>query len=142
VSVHPPGLLSYSSFRLGDRLARVEVDGERALVQAEDVDELAAVQATRAVRLLPGFDQYVLGPGTADAHVISAARRRRVSKQSGWIASVVVAGGVVTGTWELAGEQVRIAWFEEAGRPPRIGMKGGADDRVDERRAHQDRGSR
>jgi Winged helix DNA-binding domain len=108
---------------LDDRLVEVEVDGERARVLAEDVDELAAIKATRAVRLLPGFDQYVLGPGTADAHVIPAARRRAVSKQSGWIAPVVVAGGRVTGTWELDGEQVRIAWFEEAGRPPRTGLK-------------------
>jgi hypothetical protein len=108
---------------LGDRLVEVEVDGEPALVLAEDVDELAAVKATRAVRLLPGFDQYVLGPGTADAHVIPAARRRAVSMQSGWIAPVVVAGGGVTGTWELDGEQVSIAWFEDAGRPPRKALK-------------------
>jgi hypothetical protein len=93
------------------------------VVLAQDVDELAAIKATPAVRLLPGFDQYVLGPGTADAHVIPAARRRAVSKQSGWIAPVVVAGGGVTGTWELDGEQVRIAWFEEAGRPPRKPLK-------------------
>jgi hypothetical protein len=104
-------------------LVEVEVDGKRALVLAEHVDELAAVKATRAVRLLPGFDQYVLGPGTADAHVIPAARRRAVSKQSGWIAPVVLSGGVVTGTWELDGEQLRIAWFEEAGRPPRKALK-------------------
>src|SRR6266508_3202459 len=37
---------------LGDRLVEVEVDGERALVLAADVDELAAVKPTRAVRLL------------------------------------------------------------------------------------------
>src|SRR5438093_2230513 len=65
--------------RLGDRLVEVEVDGERALILGEDVDELAAIKATRAVRLLPGFDQYVLGPGTADAHVIPAGRRGAVS---------------------------------------------------------------
>jgi Winged helix DNA-binding domain len=81
------------------------------------------VKPTRAVRLLPGFDQYVLGPGTGDTHVIPAARRRAVSKQSGWIAPVVVAGGVVTGTWELDGEHVRIAWFEESGRPPRKALR-------------------
>jgi hypothetical protein len=104
---------------LGDRVAEVEVDGERAYVLAEDLDELASARPTRAVRLLPGFDQYVMGPGTADGHVVPTARRAAVSKQSGWISPVVVAGGVVCGTWELDGEQVRIAWFSEAGRPPR-----------------------
>jgi hypothetical protein len=31
----------------------------------------------------------------------------------------VVVGGVVSGTWELDDSHVRIAWFPEAGRPPR-----------------------
>jgi hypothetical protein len=104
---------------LGDRLAEVEVDGERAHVLTEDLDGLASARPTRAVRLLPGFDQYVMGPGTADGHVVPTARRPAVSKQSGWISPVVVAGGVVCGTWEMDGERVLVAWFSEAGRPPR-----------------------
>jgi hypothetical protein len=108
---------------LVDRLAEVEVEGERAYVLAEHVDELASTKPTSAVRLLPGFDQYVMGPGTGDAHVVPAARRAAVSKQSGWIAPVVVAGGMVRGTWELVGEAVRVAWFNEAGRPPQKALK-------------------
>jgi len=108
---------------LGDRLAEVEVDGEHAHVLAEDLDELASEKPTRAVRLLPGFDQYVLGPGTADGHVIPAARRAAVSKQSGWISPVIVAGGVVCGTWELDDDRVRVAWFSEAGRLPRHALE-------------------
>jgi hypothetical protein len=83
------------------------------------VDALAAARPSKTVRLLPGFDQWVLGPGTADGHVTPAARRAAVSKQSGWIAPVVVAGGVVAGTWDLDGADLRVAWFAEAGRPPR-----------------------
>ncbi|MGH2797537.1 MAG: DNA glycosylase AlkZ-like family protein [Thermoleophilaceae bacterium] len=104
---------------LGDRLVEVDVDGGRAHVLAEHVDGLASARPTHAVRLLPGFDQYVLGPGTADGRVVPAARRAAVSKQSGWISPVVVAGGVVCGTWELDGDRVRVAWFREAGRLPR-----------------------
>jgi hypothetical protein len=100
-------------------LAEVDVDGERAYVLAEDVDELASTQPTAAVRLLPGFDQYVLGPGTADGRVVPASRRAAVSRQAGWISPVVVAGGVVRGTWELDGDDLRVAWFAEAGRQPR-----------------------
>jgi len=103
---------------LGDQLAEVDLDGERAYVRAEDIDELAATEPTSAVRLLGGFDQYVLGPGTDDGHVVSAARRSAVSKEAGWISPVVVAGGVVAGTWTLNGGEARIAWFKEAGRPP------------------------
>jgi hypothetical protein len=108
---------------LADRLVQVEVDGERAHVLAEDLDELASARPTPAVRLLAGFDQYVLGPGTADGHVVPTARRAAVSKQSGWISPVVVAGGVVCGTWELDGDRVGVAWFSEAGRLPRTALK-------------------
>lgn len=104
---------------LGDRLVQVEVDGTSVYVLAEHLDDLAAARPTKAVRLLPGFDQYVLGPGTDDGHVVPAKRRTAVSKQSGWISPVVVAGGSVKGTWELEGDHVRIGWFKEAGKPPR-----------------------
>jgi hypothetical protein len=107
---------------LSDRLAVVEVEGERVYALAEHLDELAATKPTAAVRLLPGFDQYVLGPTTGDGHVVPPARRRAVSMQSGWISPVVIVGGAVKGTWELEGERVRVSWFREAGRPPRTGI--------------------
>ncbi|MGH3479516.1 MAG: DNA glycosylase AlkZ-like family protein, partial [Nocardioidaceae bacterium] len=54
----------------GDRLVVVDIDGGPAYILREDLEELAATPATTAVRLLPGYDQWVLGPGTADAHVV------------------------------------------------------------------------
>ena len=104
---------------LDPQLVEVDVEGERAFVLAEDVDELVDTPPTPAVRLLPGFDQYVLGPGTGDGRVVPTARRAAVSRQAGWISPVVVVGGVVSGTWEVDGSNVRIAWFREAGRQPR-----------------------
>jgi len=104
---------------LEPQLAEVDVEGERAFVLAEDLDELVATPPTPAVRLLPGFDQYVLGPGTGDGRVVPAARRAAVSRQSGWISPVVVVGGVVSGTWEVDGSHVRISWFPETARQPR-----------------------
>ena len=109
---------------VGDRLREIEVDGERRYVLAGDLDELASTSVTKSVRLLPGFDQYVLGPGTDDAHVLPKARRTAVSKQSGWIAPIVVAGGVVRGTWEIAAHEVQVAWFKEAGPVPRTALQG------------------
>jgi hypothetical protein len=103
---------------MGHRLVEVRVDGERLLILAEDVDELMATKPTKAVRLLPGFDQYVLGVGTEDRHVVAAPRRRAVSLQSGWIAPLVVAGGAVRGTWQIDRDRVRVGWFKEAGRAP------------------------
>lgn len=108
---------------VGDRLREVEVDGERRYVLAADLDELRATKPTTAVRLLPGFDQYVLGPGTDDGHVLPAARRRAVSQQSGWIAPIVVAGGVIRGTWKIAADAVQVTWFKEGGAVPRSGLR-------------------
>jgi hypothetical protein len=102
----------------GDRLAPVEVDGDSAYVLSEDLDELAATAATRAVRLLPGYDQWVLGPGTADAHIVPPARRKLVSRN----ANLVLAGGVVAGTWSVRGDRAEVSWFAEAGRPPRTAL--------------------
>ena len=99
----------------GDRLAAVDIDGESAYILREDLEELAATSATTAVRLLPGYDQWVLGPGTADAHVVPPARRTLVSRK----ANIVIVGGVVSGTWSLTDDQVVVAWFAEAVPPAR-----------------------
>lgn len=105
---------------LGDRLADVELDGTRAFVLREDLQELAATPQTLAVRLLPGYDQWVMGPGTADKHVVPPARRSLLSRQ----APFVVAGGVVSGTWALSDHQVTVSWFAEAGRSPLPALEG------------------
>jgi hypothetical protein len=104
-------------------LAEVDVEGDRAYVLAEDVEELRSTEPTTALRLLPGFDQFVLGPGTGDGHVVPVSRRAAVSRQAGWISPVVLVGGAVCGTWEVDRDDVRVAWFADAGRPPRRALR-------------------
>lgn len=101
-----------------DELATVTVEGRDCLLLAEDVDELAETEPTETVRLLPAFDQYVLGPGTRDTELIPANRRAQVSRAAGWISPVVVRAGRVTGTWEISGDTVTVTWFPEAGPVP------------------------
>jgi hypothetical protein len=98
---------------LGARLAEVEIDGQANLVLREDLDELASTPSGSVLRLLPGYDQWVLGPGTADARIVPPARRALVSKG----ANVVIADGVVRGTWALADDGVAIEWFQGSGGP-------------------------
>ena len=112
---------------MGDRITEVEVDGEAAYVRSEDVEQLAATRPTASLRMLGGFDQYVLGPGTDDGHVTAPERRRHVSRQSGWIAPVVVHRGRASGTWKLDGDRVLVEWFAEAGRVPRAALSGEVD---------------
>ena len=108
---------------LGDRLATVDLDGQPAQVLREDLAELAATRPTDAVRLLPGHDQWVLGPGTADVRVVPPARRQPVTRGAG----LAVAGGVVSGTWSVRGDEVVTAWFAECGAPPRDALAAEVD---------------
>ena len=103
---------------LGDRLVAVDIDGESAFIMREHLDDLAATSPTTAIRLLPSNDQWVLGPGTTDAHVVPPERRALVSRQ----ANIVIVGGVVSGTWALTQDHVTVDWFAEGGPPPRSGL--------------------
>jgi hypothetical protein len=103
---------------LGHRLAAVDLEGESAFIMREHLDDLSATSPTTSVRLLPGYDQWVLGPGTSDAHVVPPGRRALVSRQ----ANIVIVGGVVSGTWSLTQDHVAVDWFAEAGSPAREGL--------------------
>ncbi|HYJ76324.1 MAG TPA: winged helix DNA-binding domain-containing protein [Kineosporiaceae bacterium] len=98
------------------RAVKVEVDGESLYARAEDVDALERARPSDAVRLLPAFDPWVLGPGTADPHLLDPARRSEVSRAAGWIAPVVLVGGRIAGTWDVQDGVVGVALFAEA--PP------------------------
>jgi len=100
---------------LDKRLAAVEVDGEPAYILRDDLQGLAGTHPNAVVRLLPGYDQWVIGPGTADPHVVPRRRRTLLSRQ----ASFVIIGGVVGATWSLTDDGVAIGWFGEGGSPPR-----------------------
>lgn len=103
---------------LGDQLVTVDVEGTSAYLLAEDVDDLAGTAPTTEVRLLPAFDQYVLGPGTAATEIIAAERRGQVSRAAGWIAPVVVSGGRVAGVWDRDGLAIDVELFGGGDRPP------------------------
>ncbi|MBO3085932.1 DNA glycosylase AlkZ-like family protein [Cellulomonas fengjieae] len=98
---------------LSGRLAPVVVDGTASFVLAEDVGELAGTGPTDTVRLLPAYDQWVLGPGTADPDVVPPAHRSLVSRG----ANIVVAGGVVVGTWSTSDDDLNLALFADVTRP-------------------------
>jgi hypothetical protein len=104
---------------LGEELVTVDVQGVPAYARARDVDEIAATRPSEVVRLLPGFDQYVLGPGTADAQLIAPARRGEVSRTAGWISPVVIVGGRVAGTWQTrtvgGADMLDVTLFVETG---------------------------
>jgi hypothetical protein len=62
-----------------------------------------------------GHDQWVIGPGTNDQHVVPPARRTPVTRK----ANLVIAGGIVSGTWTVTANHLAVTWFGEQGNPPR-----------------------
>ncbi|MBA9004362.1 winged helix DNA-binding domain-containing protein [Thermomonospora cellulosilytica] len=84
-----------------DDLVQVDIEGTPAYAPADHLDELTeTAPATGTVRLLGGFDQYVLGAGTNAAYLIPPDHRSEVSRTAGWISPVVLHEGRVAGTWE------------------------------------------
>ncbi|BEL03867.1 winged helix DNA-binding domain-containing protein [Actinoplanes sichuanensis] len=96
-------------------LTEVSVDGQMRYARTCDLDDIASAGPPLPVRLLPAFDQFLLGPGTRDPDVIAPQRRALISKAAGWIAPVVVAAGRVAGTWEPTDDGVAVTLFAEAG---------------------------
>ena len=82
----------------------VEVEGTTAYVVREDVDSLLAAAPSEAVRLLPGHDQWVMGPGTKDTHVTPQPLREAMTRK----ANPLIVGGVVRGTWTRKGQELTI----------------------------------
>jgi uncharacterized protein YcaQ len=84
---------------LGDEVEEVEVDGTRGWMLAADVAEAAAAAPTGVVRLLPGFDPYVVGAPRGQDAVLAGNRRDRVYRAQGWLSPVLLVDGRIVGVW-------------------------------------------
>jgi hypothetical protein len=97
-------------------VVEIQVDRSPMLQLREHLDSLAAAEpAPDEIVLLPGYDQWVLGPGTADPRIVPAAHRPAVTRG----ANLALRAGQVAGTWKIDRETLTVSWFPEAGRPPR-----------------------
>lgn len=74
-----------------------EVEPKRFLLP-EDVARLQAEPASRAVRLLPSFDPYLLSHQDRE-HLVDASIKDRVYRTAGWVSPVVLRRGRVAGVW-------------------------------------------
>jgi hypothetical protein len=99
---------------LSDRLALVEIKGSEAYVLRENLEQLMSTPKSNAVRLLPAYDQWVMGPGISDTNIVPAKLRPLISRG----ANPVIVAGRVLGTWSVAGDAVTIAWSDQR-KPPK-----------------------
>ena len=104
---------------LSDRLVAVDIDGEDLLLFVDDVDDLTSTVVSPSIRLLPAADPWVMGPGTANPHVVPPAHRPLVTRG----ANLVLANGVVAGTWMRKADTLSVAWREDAD-PPDLDLLG------------------
>lgn len=88
----------------GDRLARLQVEGTEYLLDPELPDLLRVHrQEARAVRLLPGFDEFVLGYADRGAILDPRFAERIVPGGNGVFRPTVVSDGRIVGTWRWTG---------------------------------------
>jgi hypothetical protein len=94
--------------------AELRLEGQDVMLLAEDVDDLRGTEEEDFVVLLPGLDQWVLGPGTADQHVVPPEHRAVVTRG----ANLVIVNGRVAGTWKGKGADIDVEWFEADAAAP------------------------
>ena len=95
---------------LGDEVAQVEVDGVRAWMLSAHVDEAGEAVMAGSVRLLPAFDQYVVGASRGNTSILPAAHKGRVYRPQGWLSPVLLVDGRMEGVWrhESKGDRLRV----------------------------------
>ena len=84
---------------LGDELVELDTEGHRGWATRAAAEQIAATGPSRVVRLLAGFDPYVVGTLAQLKHLLPVGERAAVSRASGWISPVLVDGGRIVGTW-------------------------------------------
>jgi len=84
---------------LEGELVNIHFDDKKVFVLREDYDQLINGDLDHQIlRLLPGFDPYLLGHAEKD-HLVNSSDYKRVYRNQGWISPVILLNGRVIGTW-------------------------------------------
>ena len=103
----PLKLLREAAEHLGDSIEVIDTDGEPLYQRAGLADEVAAAgESARAARLLPGFDELVLGYPDR-SYIAGEHVDKLVPGGNGVFRHTAVASGAIQGTWKRAGKPGR-----------------------------------
>jgi hypothetical protein len=96
---------------LGKEVSPVNLDGVSAWMLTPDLRRARGCTPNRSVRLLPAFDQYVIGASWHASHLLPGDLRGRVYRPQGWISPVLLVNGLMRGIWrhEIKGSRVEVA---------------------------------
>lgn len=108
-------------------LAEVRAEGRKGFILSKDYATLADSHLPGPVlRLLPGFDPYMLGHANKDG-LVAANHYKRVYHQVWWISPVVLLDGRVIATWSYDRQPrrvvLRIAPFKNLSKNIRAGIE-------------------
>jgi DNA glycosylase AlkZ-like len=110
---------------LGDEVDEVDVDGQPRWVLAGGVAEAAP---SGVVRLVPAFDQYVVGATLhAEALLPADVPRALVYRDQGWLTPVLLVDGRMEGVWRFQRKGRRIAISIEPFRPQGTDVRSAAE---------------
>jgi len=91
-----------------DDLIEVNVEGAKAFILREDLKQLLDGPCQdNFLRLLPGFDSYLLAHVSKD-HLVQRKHYKRVYRNQGWISNVVLLGGRIIAIWSYKRSASRI----------------------------------
>jgi hypothetical protein len=98
---------------------------------AADVREAREPPLQRSARLIPAFDQYVIGASRHAEHLLPGDLRSRVYRPQGWISPVLLVNGLMRGVWrhEIKGSRVEV-FIEPFGKVP-AWVRSGAEEEAE-----------
>lgn len=83
---------------MGDEIATVDYEGRKFFALARDLKEMRSDEIEEEVRLLPGFDTYVLGRDRQG--IIEGNKPRKlIYRDAAWISPVLLQRGRFAGVW-------------------------------------------
>ncbi|MFQ5771005.1 MAG: winged helix DNA-binding domain-containing protein [bacterium] len=94
---------------LAEELLEVSIEDKKGFILREDYDQLTnRDHGDPILRLLPGFDPYMLGHVDKN-HLVDSTYYKRVYRNQGWISPVVLLNGRVIGIWSYTRRGQRLS---------------------------------
>lgn len=110
---------------LGDEVEPVGLDGGKYWALTATLDEMRSASPTKSVRLLPGFDPYIIGSTSHAAKLMTGDFKSRVHRPQGWVSPVLLVDGRIDGVWrhEKKGKRL-VVDIQPFARVPKWVMRG------------------
>lgn len=93
---------------LEDEGAPVDLDGAKCWALTKTVPAIADASPSKSVRLLPGFDPYVIGSTSHAAKLMTGDFKARVHRPQGWVSPVLLVDGRIDGVWRFEKKAKRL----------------------------------